>query len=78
MSAEHFKVDGTLIEAWASLKSFKPKTERDYERRSVRPDSVDEADGTEGVVATRTLWSIFAVKSAETIRIGRRPTPRPV
>jgi hypothetical protein len=34
MSAEHFTVDGTLIEAWASLKSFKPKTERDYERRS--------------------------------------------
>ena len=27
MSAEHFTVDGTLIEAWASLKSFKPKTE---------------------------------------------------
>jgi transposase len=25
MSEEHFTVDGTLIEAWASLKSFKPK-----------------------------------------------------
>ena len=25
LSAEHFTVDGTLIEAWASLKSFKPK-----------------------------------------------------
>jgi transposase len=25
MSDEHFTVDGTLIEAWASLKSFKPK-----------------------------------------------------
>jgi len=25
MSAEHFTVDGTLIEAWASVKSFKPK-----------------------------------------------------
>ena len=27
MSADHFTVDGTLIEAWASLKSFK-KTKR--------------------------------------------------
>lgn len=27
MSDEHFTVDGTLIEAWASLKSFRPKTE---------------------------------------------------
>jgi transposase len=25
MSAEHFSVDGTLIEAWASMKSFRPK-----------------------------------------------------
>jgi len=27
LSSEHFTVDGTLIEAWASLKSFKPKTD---------------------------------------------------
>jgi transposase len=25
LSAEHFSVDGTLIEAWASMKSFRPK-----------------------------------------------------
>jgi transposase len=27
LSTEHFSVDGTLIEAWASMKSFKPKDE---------------------------------------------------
>lgn len=27
VSSEHFSVDGTLIEAWASLKSFRPKQE---------------------------------------------------
>lgn len=27
VSAEHFSVDGSLIEAWASLKSFRPKDE---------------------------------------------------
>jgi transposase len=27
MSKEHFTVDGTLIEAWASMKSFRPKDE---------------------------------------------------
>ena len=26
LSDEHFSVDGTLVEAWASFKSFKPKT----------------------------------------------------
>src|ERR1700748_3807143 len=25
LSSEHFSVDGTLIEAWASIKSFRPK-----------------------------------------------------
>ena len=25
MSAEHFSVDGTLLKAWASMKSFQPK-----------------------------------------------------
>jgi transposase len=29
MSAEHFSVDGTLIEAWASMKSFRPKDDDD-------------------------------------------------
>ena len=41
MSNEHFTVDGTLIEAWASLKSFKPKDERRRQRaarRSGQPD----------------------------------------
>jgi len=29
LSDEHFSVDGTLVEAWASHKSFKPKDDRD-------------------------------------------------
>ena len=33
LSAEHFSVDGTLIEAWASMKSFRPK------------DGIDEPPG---------------------------------
>ncbi|GMU08196.1 hypothetical protein ASNO1_44490 [Corallococcus caeni] len=27
-SSEHFSVDGSLIEAWASLKSFRPKDDK--------------------------------------------------
>jgi transposase len=33
MSRDHFTVDGTLIEAWASLKSFRPKDEKPKDRR---------------------------------------------
>ena len=29
LSAEHFTVDGTLLEAWASLKSYRPRDEQD-------------------------------------------------
>jgi transposase len=32
LSDEHFSVDGTLIEAWASLKSFRPKGEKPEDR----------------------------------------------
>ena len=32
MSADHFSVDGTLIEAWASMKSFRPKDEDDDDK----------------------------------------------
>jgi transposase len=28
LSMDHFSVDGTLIEAWASMKSFRPKSMR--------------------------------------------------
>jgi transposase len=34
LSDEHFSVDGTLIEAFASMKSFKPKVEGGGDRRS--------------------------------------------
>jgi transposase len=34
LSDDHFTVDGTLIEAWASLKSFKPKAEKPNEIRN--------------------------------------------
>ena len=32
MSSEHFSVDGTFIQAWASQKSFRPKDEDDDNR----------------------------------------------
>jgi transposase len=38
-SDEHFTVDGTLLEAWAGAKSFRPKDERE------RPDSGDDDPG---------------------------------
>lgn len=37
LSSEHFSVDGTLIEAWGSIKSFRPKVEEGYDS-GVFPD----------------------------------------
>jgi transposase len=41
MSPEHFSVDGTLIEAWASIKSYRPKTEKTPPSQNTRNDNVD-------------------------------------
>jgi transposase len=39
LSSEHFSVDGTLIEAWASMKSFKPKAGGDDGDKGAPPGS---------------------------------------
>ena len=61
LSTDHFSVDGTLIEAWASMKSFKPK------------DGSDEppADGD-----GRNRRRIFTVRSARTTPTPRLLIPR--
>jgi len=41
LSDEHFTVDGTLLEAWASQKSFRPKDESD----APPPEAPDDASG---------------------------------
>lgn len=41
LSADHFTVDGTLLEAWASLKSFKPRDGGDPPKGGSRNPSVD-------------------------------------
>jgi len=58
MSDEHFTVDGTLIEAWASLKSFRPKGEKPEDR----PPPDDEA----------IRRSTSAARSGATGRTNRR------
>lgn len=43
-SDEHFTVDGTLIEAWASLKSFKPRENTEEGPRDDEPDGERNVD----------------------------------
>jgi hypothetical protein len=61
MSNEHFTVDGTLIEAWASLKSF---------RRRMRSPAIDRP-----AMIRATLRSTSMARSAATTLMSRRPTP---
>lgn len=60
MSSEHFTVDGTLIEAWASLKSFKAK---------------DDPRGPPND-AIAMLTSTSGAKSEATTRAHRQRIPR--
>ena len=60
LSSEHFSVDGTLIQAWASMKSFKPK----------------QPPGDDGAAAAGAMrWPISAVRSVRTRRITAQPIP---
>ena len=51
LSSEHFTVDGTLLEAWASRKSFRPKTGR--ANLSVQGAMVSRISTVSGVPTTR-------------------------
>jgi transposase len=62
LSTDHFSVDGTLIEAWASMKSFKPKEGRTNRRLTA---------------AAATRRRIFTARSDRTTRTPRPPIPRP-
>jgi transposase len=48
MSSEHFTVDGTLIEAWASLKSFLPKEQARKDRNRRKTKRKNDRDGKGG------------------------------
>ena len=68
LSDDHFSVDGTLIEAWASLKSFRPKDgsgEPPAPGRNSLPQRRLGASGT------------FTARSAATRPTPRPPTPMP-
>ncbi len=56
LSQEHFSVDGTLIEAWASMKSFRPKDHPDDDppaaRRNAERDFKGEARSNETHAST--------------------------
>ena len=66
LSSEHFSVDGTLIEAWASMKSFVPK-----EATAIRLLAKDLR-----LVAAMPSATSMA-KNAAMTRIPRPPTPMP-
>ena len=65
MSDDHFTVDGTLIEAWASLKSFRPREEKQNR-------SGDKDEGDPG-----NRWVDFhGEKRSNETQWSRRPIPR--
>jgi transposase len=65
LSDEHFSVDGTLIEAWASQKSFRPK------------DGSDGDDGTNFHGQTRKNDTHVSTSDPDSGSTARRPDARP-
>ena len=75
LSTQHFSADGTLIEAWASLKTFKPKADRPATTTAaIRPERTGgDASGAEGGNAE---VDFKGERSARTRRTARPPIPR--
>ena len=46
LSSEHFSVDGSLVEAWASMKSFRPKDDPGGDRRRTAAAATQRATST--------------------------------
>ena len=63
LSSEHFSVDGTLIEAWASMKSFVPKDGGNPPRQRAAAGAMPSATSM--------------ARNARMTRIPRPPTPTP-
>ena len=61
VSSDHFSVDGTLLEAWASHKSFKPK----------------DGPPTDAAGGPQRRGRSGTARSAPTTPTPRPPTPRP-
>ena len=62
LSTDHFSVDGTLIQAWASMKSVKPKDGSRGDGASLQP-----------IAAAGMLTQTSTAKSVPTIRMPRPP-----
>jgi len=90
LSDEHFSVDGTLVKAWASMKSFQPKTEAappdddpgsppgpdDPRRRPARTDpSRDRPDDPAPSARAAMQKSISGARSARMPPMSRPPNP---
>ena len=75
LSDEHFSVDGTLIETWASMKSFKPKAETD----SAEPAAGEAGSGGGATRAGegRNAEVDFQARSARTKPTPLSQTPQP-
>lgn len=71
LSNDHFSVDGTLVEAWASFKSFRPK---EAEGRDPPPPDVGNTGGKnmiETSAKTEAADGAVEMTKAETTEIGR-------
>jgi transposase len=69
MSAEHFSVDGTLIEAWASHKSFRPKDED--------PDDKGDGNRWSGFKGEKRSNETHESKTDPDARLARKGSGQP-
>ena len=69
LSAEHFTVDGTLLEAWASLKRYRPRDGEDPPAGGGRNQEVDfRGQRRRSATTARWSWSACIVRPRTSTR----------
>jgi hypothetical protein len=69
LSAEHFSVDGTMLKAWASMKSFRPKAPRAKARGTAR-SAVSCRVKMRGLDKVRAAF-VFAMAAYNIVRLPK-------
>jgi hypothetical protein len=74
LSAEHFSVDGTMLKAWASMKSFRPKAPRAKARGTAR-SAVSCRVKMRGLDKVRAAF-VFTMAAYNIVRLPKLLAPR--
>ena len=79
LSTDHFSVDGTLVEAWASMKSFRPKSlssGEDPRNGSGEPPAASDRKQTKKIADTPAVYNVTVIPKGDFLVVPKVSSER--